>query len=121
MTSVTNTAASLAPLASVDTALVRAKQGLQSTKIDPAKMKEIDATAKEFESMFIAQMIQPMFEGLSADPAFGGGEAEDTWKGMMIEQYGHKLAEAGGFGLSDSIRAAMIQMQETQQQQGNAQ
>ena len=110
---------SLAPLAAVDTALLRAKQGLSETRtsIDPAKLKEIDAAARDFESMFIAQMLQPMFENVGNDDVFGGGEAEETWKGMMIEQYGKKLSDAGGLGLSDAIRAAMIQMQEQTQMQ----
>ena len=32
-----------------------------------------DKTAKDFESMFMSQMLQPMFEGLGVDPTFGGG------------------------------------------------
>ena len=33
-------------------------------------------TAEAFEASFLSQMLKPMFEGLSTDGPFGGGEAE---------------------------------------------
>ena len=37
---------------------------------------KVDAAAKDFESMFMAQMLQPMMEGLNVDGLFGGGHGE---------------------------------------------
>ncbi len=103
----------LSGLANADIGLMKAKNALQQTTLGQKKLEEIDAAAKDFESMFVTEMLQPMFETVGTDAFFGGGEGEDTWKGMMIEQYSKEIGKAGGLGLSDAIKASMIQMQET--------
>ena len=93
--------------ATADAALARAKSGLSEKKL-----KDIDAASKDFEASFISEMIKPMFDTVQTDSEFGGGEAEDTWKSMMIQEYGKQISQAGGFGLSDDIKQKMIEMQE---------
>jgi Rod binding domain-containing protein len=105
---------SLSRMASADAAMVQAK-----SKLSAAKLKEIDQSSKEFESMFISEMLQPMFETVQTDNMFGGGQGEDTWKSMMVDQYAKKISDAGGIGLADSIKAKMIEMQEAAQTQGS--
>lgn len=68
-------------------------------------------TAESFEASFLAQMLKPMFEGLSTDGPFGGGEAESTWRGFMIEAMAKQTVKAGGIGLADTVVAEMIRMQ----------
>ena len=41
----------------------------------------------------------------------GGGHAEETWRGMMSEQYAAEMAQAGGIGIADQMVAALIEMQ----------
>ncbi|HEV7228166.1 rod-binding protein [Brevundimonas sp.] len=71
-------------------------------------------TAQAFEASFIAQMLRPMFEGLSTEAPFGGGEAEATWRGLLLDEMGKQVARSGGIGLADHVMAQMIQMQEMQ-------
>lgn len=97
----------LSRLASSDAAMEKARAGL-----DKKKMSQVDASAKDFEAMFISEMLGNMFNSVQVDPEFGGGQAEETWRGMMVQEYGKKIAEAGGIGLSDDIKAKMIEMQE---------
>lgn len=78
-------------------------------KVDP---KSVDQAAKDFEAVFISQMLSHMWEGVKADETFGGGEAENTWRGMMVEQYGKQIASAGGIGMADELKAEMLRMQE---------
>ena len=80
-------------------------------RVVPDRMQE---TARAFEASFIAQMLRPMFEGISTEAPFGGGEAEATWRGFLIDEMGKQVARAGGIGLADHVMAQMIQMQETQ-------
>lgn len=94
-------------MASADAALVKAKAGL-----DSKKLAEIDAAAKDFEAMFASEMLSHMFSSVGVDPMFGGGDAEETWRGLMIEQYGKEIVKSGGIGLSDAIKAQMIALQE---------
>ncbi len=85
------------------------------TIAQPKSSKEIQknqATAKEFESVFIAEMIKPMFEGIETDGMFGGGKGEEIFRGILVTEYGKIVANAGGIGLSSQIRDQMIKMQE---------
>lgn len=80
-----------------------------------ASKAEIDKAARDFEGMFLSEMLKPMFEGIKTDGFFGGGKAEETYRGMLIQEYGKALAQAGGVGLSDQIAKEMLKLQEAQQ------
>ena len=75
---------------------------------------EMGKVAREFEAVFISEMMRPMFEGLEVDPMFGGGRGEEVFKGMLIDEYGKGMAKAGGIGLSDHIKQQLIYLQESQ-------
>ena len=72
-------------------------------------------TAEQFEASFLAQMLKAMFEGLSTEAPFGGGEAEGTWRGFLVEQIAKQTVRAGGIGLADQVVAQMLKMQEEQE------
>lgn len=74
-----------------------------------AKMRQ---TAEDFEAAFLSQMMKPMFEGLSTDGLFGGGEGEATWRGFLVDAMARQTAKAGGVGLADQVVAEMLKMQE---------
>jgi Rod binding domain-containing protein len=78
----------------------------------PAATKK---AAKEFESVFIAQFLGSMFEGIKTDGMFGGGEGEEMFRSLMLDQYGKKIADQGGFGLADSITRSLVQRQQAKQ------
>ena len=74
--------------------------------------------AKEFEAVFISQMLTPMFEGIETDGMFGGGSAENIYKSMMLEEYGKLIAANGGIGIGSAVKAEMLQMQANLQGEG---
>lgn len=74
-----------------------------------AQMRE---TAEAFEASFLSQMLKPMFEGLSTDGPFGGGQAEETWRSFMIDAMAKQTVKAGGVGLADQVVSEMLRMQE---------
>ena len=84
------------------------------TALSGADESRIRQTAQEFEATFMAQMLRPMFEGLSTEAPFGGGHAEETWRGFMIDEMGKQSSRAGGVGLADQVMAEMIRMQSGQ-------
>ena len=95
---------------SIDT--LRGAPGLNAApNADTARMRR---TADEFEASFLAQMLRPMFEGLSTEAPFGGGHAEETWRGFLIDEMGKQIGRAGGVGLADQVMAEMIRMQSGQ-------
>ena len=62
------------------------------------------AMAEEFEAVFLSAMLEPMFSGIDVPEPFGGGNAEDTFRGMMVEEIGKSVAASGGIGLADAGR-----------------
>jgi Rod binding domain-containing protein len=69
--------------------------------------------AREFESVFISQFLGSMFSGISTDGPFGGGEGEQMFRSMMIDEYGKSIEQHGGFGLAASVTKELLKHQET--------
>ena len=72
----------------------------------------IEDTARDFEAMFISEMMKPMFEGISTEAPFGGGKGEEVFRGMLLQEYGKIMAQTGSIGVAESVKEQMIQMQE---------
>lgn len=70
------------------------------------------ATSQEFEAVFIAEMMKPMFEGLDTNGMFGGGKAEEIFRGMLLTEYGKEIAKTGSIGMTSDIKAELLRMQE---------
>jgi peptidoglycan hydrolase FlgJ len=68
--------------------------------------------AREFEALFVSQMIAEMFTDIGADPIFGGGHAEEMWRSMLHQEYGREIVQRGGFGLADAVMREVLQAQE---------
>jgi flagellar protein FlgJ len=81
-----------------------------SFPMDPAKAWK---TARDFEAMALGEFLKPMFETIDGKKTlFSGGDAEKTWKPMMIDEIGKQIAASGGLGLAGPIHEAMLRMQE---------
>lgn len=63
--------------------------------------------AKDFESLFIGQMLEHMFGESSGEEQFGGKESDDIYKSMMVEQYGKAISDSGGIGIAKHIEQAL--------------
>ncbi|MEX0758571.1 MAG: rod-binding protein [Tistlia sp.] len=92
-----------------------ASPAVPATPAARANLAKIERAAQDFEALFLSEMLKPMFDGLSTDGPFGGGQAEETYRGLLVEEYGKSVAKAGGIGLADQIAREMLKMQETQQ------
>jgi Rod binding domain-containing protein len=97
-------------------AMQRKQSAAQATEklarnLNPSKLKKIDESAKEFEAVFATEMMKPMFEGIKPDKEFGGGKGEEIFQGMMLDQYGKIMADRGGLGIADAVKAELIRLQ----------
>jgi Rod binding domain-containing protein len=81
--------------------------------IDAKDQARIKATAEDFEAFFVTHAFEDMFADLSADPLFGGGEAEGIFRSFLLQEYGKQVAKAGGVGISDMVQKQLLQLQET--------
>ena len=78
----------------------------------PEQIAKAAQSAKDFESMAIGQLLQPMFSTVDTSKGlFGGGQAEATWKPMMVDEIGKMIEKNGGIGLADSVMHEILQAQ----------
>lgn len=82
------------------------------TRPTPRSPEQMRETAESFEATFLAQMLKPMFQGLSTEAPFGGGSAEETWRSFMVDEMAKKVVKSGGIGLSGPVMNEMLKMQE---------
>jgi Rod binding domain-containing protein len=69
-------------------------------------------SAEEFEAVLLNTLLAPMFEGLGTDDPLTGGSAEQTWRGLLVEEYANSMAAQGGIGVAESVYRELIAMQE---------
>lgn len=91
------------------TALRSAPLTAPSTTTDPAVAKK---TAQAFEGVFITQFLGEMFNGISTDGPFGGGQGEEMFRSLMMDEYGKQFAAQGGFGLASAVQRELLKTQE---------
>ncbi len=72
----------------------------------------IGKASKEFESVFISQFLGSMFQGIPTDGPTGGGEGEEMFRSLLIDQYAQSLEKRGGFGLADAVKRQLLKHQE---------
>lgn len=71
--------------------------------------------AEEFEAVFLAQMMAHMFEGISTDGLFSGGQAEQVYRSILVNEYGRIAAKSGGLGIADQVMSEILKIQEVQE------
>ncbi|MBM3950606.1 MAG: hypothetical protein FJ311_04040 [Rhodospirillales bacterium] len=78
-----------------------------------ASEEQAKKVARDFESFFIAQMLQPMFREVDPAEPFSGGPGEEIWRGFQVEQYGKAVARSGGIGIADMVYREILKAQES--------
>jgi len=99
-------------IAQMNAAGAQAKQAANAASKTPHNEKAARAAAESFEAVFLAQMLNTMFETIPKDGMFSGGQGEEMFRGMQVEQFGKEIAKSGGVGIADSIFAEIIKLQE---------
>lgn len=74
-------------------------------------MKKIDETAKDFEAMFMSEMLKPIFDTVQTDEQFGGGKGEDMWRGFLRDEYAKNMSANGSLGIADLVKQQLIETQ----------
>jgi flagellar protein FlgJ len=88
--------------------------GLSAVSARPGSMNEAqaDKASKDFESMFVGQMLEQMFGDSIGDEAFGDSETSDVYKGMMMDEYGKQIERSGGIGIAGYVKRELLKLQE---------
>lgn len=97
-------------------AALGARGSAAESSLSPPQIGHLRKQATEFEGVFLNTLMKEMFASLKTEQgAFGGGFAEETWRGMQAEQLADAVAQAGGIGIADSILPDLIAAQEAAQ------
>ena len=84
-------------------------------RIDPkAAPDQLRKVAQEFESVFLGQMLETMFEGIDTDGPFSGGHGERVFRSLLLQEYGRTISAQGGIGIADAVVRQLLAVQETQ-------
>jgi Rod binding domain-containing protein len=84
---------------------------LPATNVSPAVAAKARASAQDFEAVFLNQMFSHMFANVNEGP-FSGGNAANTWRSFLTDEYAKNFAKAGGIGIADSVYRELIAVQE---------
>lgn len=103
------------PLADANQAYAQARSSAVPGFRPGMNKPQMQKAAQDFEAFFVSQMMQPMFAGIETDEIFGGGQGEEVWKSMMIDEYAKETARKGGLGIADSVMSVMLKAQEQSQ------
>ncbi len=93
---------------------VQNRKPLLPKPVAGASVAELRKVSKEFEAVFVSQMLQPMFANLGAEKPFGGGAGEAMWRSLQVEEYGKAIVKSGGIGVADAVFREMLKTQEVQ-------
>ncbi len=93
----------------LDNSLWNIKSAPQMNSKDLAKAEK---SAEDFEAFFLTKMMETMFEGISTDGMFGGGNAEKIYRSMLFDQYGKEMAKLGTVGVKQNVMRSILEMQE---------
>jgi flagellar protein FlgJ len=87
---------------------VSSMSGLALTPQAPAQKDQLAKAAKQFEAIFVRQMLAEARKAKPAgEDALFGGQAMDTFNQMQDERLADIAAERGSFGLAKAIEAQL--------------
>ena len=76
---------------------------------DPQRIKD---AAREFEAVFFAEALKPMFESIEVNELFGGGKGEEIFRGFMLQEYGKEIAKKDITGIQTQVQHKLLEIQE---------
>ncbi len=90
--------------------IAQGSMAASAPKVQPKQ--DIESTARDFEAVFVSQMLEQMFADVKTDGPGGGGSGEQIFRSMMIQEVGRQMVAQGGMGLADTVKRELIAMQE---------
>ncbi len=76
-----------------------------------ASPERLARVAEEFESVFIAQVLNGLTAGLEGEGPLSGADS-DAFADMLQQEYGKLISRSGGIGVGDAVLQEMLRMQE---------
>ena len=105
----------------VQSAMLLAQSAAPKIPAPTGNVAKAVKSAKEFESVFISQFLGSMFSGISTDGPTGGGQGEEMFRSMMVDQYAKGIEGQGGFGIASQMKAELLKHQQAAAPRGSVQ
>jgi flagellar protein FlgJ len=84
---------------------------LTTPRSPPAETPQATSqSAKDFEAMFLGQMVDEMLSTVDIGD-FGGGHAEETWRSFLSDAIGRSIADQNSTGIAKGIDTAIQRYQ----------
>lgn len=84
-------------------------RAIQAPKATPEDAMRV---GRQFEQMFLSQMLAPMFEGISSNGPFGGGKGEEMFRSFQVDAYAQAISRRGGIGIAQQVAREILRLQE---------
>ena len=85
-----------------------------------ATTAQLKKSAQDFEATTLSELLEPIFDTVDmSSSVFGGGDAEQTWKPILVQEMTKAMAAKGGLGLAAPVFATLLKMQEAAQAKSN--
>lgn len=106
MSTIANTAMTNYQNYAQDSTNIQDKAGRLGQVKDEALMK----ACKDFESLFVKQMLDTMKKTVNKSGLMEGGQSEKIFEDMLYQKYAEKMTETAGFGIADTMYRQMVQI-----------
>jgi peptidoglycan hydrolase FlgJ len=90
----------------------RLLKGEPGAALDPSVKAKLREKANDFETMFLSQMLAPMFDTLEVDETFGGGHGEEMFRSLLTNEYAKQISSNGKLGIADQVYSELLRAQE---------
>lgn len=81
-------------------------------KVAPDIQKKLHESAKQYEGVFMSEMMAIMFKEIDFDPmSTSASSVEDNYKSMFTTQLGTAISQQSGIGLADPIYKSLLEAQ----------
>lgn len=83
-----------------NTTLTSSMNRMKNNSISDAENAKLKEACKDFESLFIKQMLDTMRKTVQKGELLNGGQAEEIFEDMLYDEYASAMADSGDFGIS---------------------
>jgi len=80
--------------------------------LSPEVRSKLRTKADEFQTMFLSQMLAPMFDTIEVDDTFGGGHGEEMFRSLLTNEYAKEISSSGNIGIADQVYRELLRAQE---------
>lgn len=88
-----------------------AKKAADGRSSSPAEMARIRQAARDFEAIFVHQMLKAMRQASARGKVLLGGTGQKFYQDMMDDELSKAMSRAGGLGLADLLIRDIVRRQ----------